>query len=147
MSNKPYPPSHIHELLLAIGFYSDGFCAGHCEHAPLRTSNPELNSQIEAWHDKYYTSPDTPIKYTLAYIVASNPEEWARATLDLAYSSNSYAPAEWLMQSGDNLSNYLEHQSDWYNLRFKPALNKVNSIVEANIKNFPLDVDDTDDPF
>ena len=51
-----------------MGFYSDGFCSGHCEHAPLRTSNPELNSQIEAWHDKYYSYPVTPIEYTGDYM-------------------------------------------------------------------------------
>jgi hypothetical protein len=46
-----------------MGFYSDGFCSGHCEHAPMRIANPELNSMIEAWHDKYYNYPTEPLAY------------------------------------------------------------------------------------
>jgi hypothetical protein len=68
MSIKPYPDKTTQEILMLIGFYSDGFCSGHCEHAPLRKSNPELNLQIEAWHDKYYSYPTTPIEYTGEYM-------------------------------------------------------------------------------
>jgi hypothetical protein len=68
MSTKPYPPKALQQIFMLMGFYSDGFCSGHCEHAPMRTSNPELNLQLEAWHDKYYSYPTTPIEYTGEYM-------------------------------------------------------------------------------
>jgi hypothetical protein len=147
MSNKPYPPNDVHELLVAIGFYSDGFCSGHCEHAPLRTSNPELNSQIEAWHDKYYTSPDISSSSSSKDFTndfAGEPAvDWRALALDILYAANSFAPADWILQSGDNLSNYLDHELDWYSTRLKPAKDNLNKTILA----FPTITDDSDDPF
>ena len=77
MSTKPYPPKTLQQIFMLMGFYSDGFCSGHCEHAPLRKSNPELNSQIEAWHDKYYSYPTTPIEYTGEYMENDNEDQYA----------------------------------------------------------------------
>ena len=101
MSTKPYPPNHVHELLVAIGFYSDGFCSGHCEHAPLRTSNPELNLQIEAWHDKYYSYPTTPIEYTGDYMESNTNNQYLDS---LSYVELSKILADKLILDNDYAS-------------------------------------------
>lgn len=148
MSYKSYPPTHIQNLLVAIGFYSDGFCSGHCEHAPMRTSNPELNSKIEAWHDKYYTSPDLQPSFLndediTDYLAGEPVVDWRALALDILYAANSFAPESWIMQSGDNLTNYLDHELDWYDTKLKPAKDKLNEIILS----FPIITDDSDDPF
>jgi hypothetical protein len=113
----------------------------------MRTSNPELNLQIEAWHDKYYTSPDLPPSFLSEDVTddfAGEPAvDWRALALGILYAANSFAPADWILQSGDNLSNYLDHELDWYSQQLKPAKDKLNNTILA----FPTITDDSDDPF
>ena len=134
--NKPYPPIHIQELLQAIGFYSDGFCAGHCEHAPLRESNPELNSILESWHDRYYTSPEVSVEYQRGdisdYLAGEPALDWRAVAIDLTSSIQAYNPEAWIQASGPtDLPKYLGFEALWFEERIIPSVNRFYDVMEA----------------
>lgn len=130
---KPVPPTEIQDLLKIIGFYSDGFCAGHCEHAPLRESNPELNAQIEAWHDKYYTSPDinTPSVDISDYLTGEPAFDWRAVAIDLATAIQTFDPEAWLKDSNLDIGKFIVKQAEWLEKSIIPALNRMNDVSES----------------
>lgn len=69
--------------------------------------------------------------------------DWRALALDLLYAANSFAPADWILESGDNLSNYLDLELEWYSNELKPARDKLNKALLAH----PNIIDHTDDPF
>lgn len=133
--SKPYPPIHIQELLESIGFYSSGFCAGHCEHAPLRESNPELNKAIESWHDKYYSSPTLPARHQAIdvsdYLTGEPVADWRAIAFDLVNTVQTFDPEAWLMESGTELPKFLMRQVKWLEDTVVPALNRFYDVLES----------------
>ena len=69
--------------------------------------------------------------------------DWRALALELLYAANSFTPEDWIMHSGDDLSQYLEHESEWYHTKLKIAKDKLNKTILL----FPIIPDDSDDPF
>ena len=121
---KQPPPHEVQELLKIIGFYSDGFCTGHCEHAPLRDSNPELNSVLEAWHDRYYKSPDIDE-------LAGVDTVWQSVANNLARAMTAFSPEKWHKESDGNLGVFFLMMSDWMENFVIPGMEHYYEVKES----------------
>jgi hypothetical protein len=150
MSDITNVPTHVQRLLEIVGFYGTGFCSGHCEHAPLRESNPVLNTAIEAWHDQYYSGSniiDRSTHVDLSDYLTGEPDlDWRAVAMDLVKAIQAFSPEKWIMESGLDLSKFLQHQADWFENDIVPSVNRFYDVYEE----YKLDeflATDEPDPF
>lgn len=144
---KPTPPIQVQELLKLLGFYTEGFCTGHCEHAPLRELNPELNAAIEAWHDTHYSNPtidDNNVDIS-DYLTGEPGSDWRAVAFDLVNAIQSYDPEALLDKASVDGkvtgSAFVNQFNEWLLKTIIPALSRFYS-VEAEYSNIQLKVAD-----
>lgn len=129
---KPTPPSEVQELLKLIGFYSEGFCAGHCEHAPLREINPELDKAIEHWHDTYYSNPTPGYSEDISEHLTGEPgSDWRAVAIDLANAIQSYEPDKWQFDSPIDMAQVMMKQMEWFTHSLIPAVSRFHMVYQS----------------
>jgi len=132
---KPTPPTEVQELLKLIGFYTDGFCTGHCEHAPLRESNPELNAAIESWHDSQYSSPTHDDDVDISdYLIGEPGSDWRAVAIDLANAIQSYSPDTWQFEAPADMAQVMIKQMEWFVDNLIPALARFHMVHKMYAK-------------